>query len=285
MKNYLKAVPGNKETSLMWFTGYLINIFAWTIGAAVFVLVADSFWSSEKEPWQTFFVSFIQFAPCLIAVLITTKLFGRKVLTVVTSEQKFSIRNLRFGILSWMAVLGTGTFISWAADPSALKYTFDISTFAPALLVLLLLLPIQVSAEELFFRGFIPQSLSRTSMSDSLVITISTLIFALPHLLNPEATSDPVWSLIAYSAMGFGWLMAAKWLGGLEVAIGAHLANNFFGLAIVGYENSVVESSSIWVGPEAQMQSSAIALWITVGIWLFIVKKLRVSKLNSVTEG
>jgi hypothetical protein len=64
------------------------------------------------------------------------------------------------------------------------------------------------------------------------------------------------------------------------VAIGAHLANNFFGLAIVGYENSVVEPSSIWVGPEAKMQFSAIALWVTIGIWLLIVKKLKVSKTN-----
>ena len=274
MKNYLKPIPGNNETSLMWLVGYLINLLAWTFGAGVIALAAGMIWVDEKAPWQTFFASFIQFIPCLLAVLIATKLFGRRLLTAVTSEPKFSFRNLRFGILSWTAVLGAGTLISWAADPTALKYTFNISTFAPALMILLLLLPIQVSAEELFFRGFIPQSLSRTKMPEGLVVAFSALIFALPHLLNPEASSSLIWSLIAYSAMGFGWLMAARWLGGLEIAIGAHLANNFFGLAIVGYENSVVAPSSIWVGPAAQMQSTAIALWVTIGIWLFIVKKI-----------
>ncbi len=284
MNNFLKPTPGNSETSLMWFVGYLINFFAWTVGAATFAFVAGGIWQDELEPWQSFVVSFIQFAPCLVAVLFAVKLFGRKPLTVVTGQTKFSFKNLRFGIISWLAVLGIGTLINWAADPSALKYTFNISTFLPALFVLLLLLPIQVSAEELFFRGFIPQSLSRTRISEKLVVAISAVIFATPHLLNPEAASEPLWSLIAYGAMGFGWLMAAKWLGGLEIAIGAHFANNFFALVIVGYENSVVSPSSIWIGPEAQMQSSAVAHWVTVGIRLLVVKKLRVKKLNSETR-
>lgn len=278
MNNFLKPVPGKTETTLKWFAGYIINFFAWTFGALLFAYAAGIAFSGKLEPWQSFFVSFIQFVPCLIAVIYAVKLFGRNPLTVVTSESKFSFKNLRFGIFSWIAVLGIGTLISWAAEPSSLRFTFNISSFLPALAVLLVLLPIQVSAEELFFRGFIPQSLSRTRMSEGLIVVISALIFAAPHLLNPEASSQPIWSLIAYSAMGFGWLMAAKWVGGLEIAIGAHFANNFFALVIVGYENSVVSPSSIWIGPEAQMQGSAIALWITVGIWLLVVRKLRVKK-------
>ncbi len=278
MNNFLKPIPGKSETTLMWFAGYIINFFAWTFGALIFAYAAGIAFSGKLEPWQSFFVSFIQFVPCLIAVIYAVKLFGRNPLTVVTSESKFSFKNLRFGIVSWMTVLGIGTLISWAADPSSLRFTFNISSFLPALVVLLVLLPIQVSAEELFFRGFIPQSLSRTRMSEGLIVVISALIFAAPHLLNPEASSQPIWSLIAYSAMGFGWLIAAKWVGGLEIAIGAHFANNFFALVIVGYENSVVSPSSIWIGPEAQMQSSAIALWITVGIWLLVVRKLSAKK-------
>lgn len=278
MNNFLKPVPGKTETTLKWFAGYIINFFAWTFGALLFAYAAGIAFSGNLEPWQSFFVSFIQFVPCLIAVIYAVKLFGRNPLTVVTSESKFSFKNLRFGIFSWIAVLGIGTLISWAAEPSSLRFTFNISSFLPALAVLLVLLPIQVSAEELFFRGFIPQSLSRTRMSEGLIVVISALIFAAPHLLNPEASSQPIWSLIAYSAMGFGWLMAARWVGGLEIAIGAHFANNFFALVIVGYENSVVSPSSIWIGPEAQMQGSAIALWITVGIWLLVVRKLRVKK-------
>jgi membrane protease YdiL (CAAX protease family) len=280
MIDYLKPTRGRSENAAMWFVGYAIMFFAWTIGAGIFALVPSIAWGDQLEPWQSFFASFFQFVPILGSVIGAAYLLGRKPITLITSRGSFSTKNLLFGILSWSSILLVASLIGWAADPASLKFTFNLGTFAPALLVLILLLPIQVCAEELFFRGFIPQSLSRGNMPAGFVVLISTLLFAAPHLLNPEAQSEPVWSLIAYSSMGFGWLMAAKWLGGLEVAIGAHLANNFFGLAIVGYENSVVEPSSIWVGPAAEMQFSAIALWVTIGIWLLIVKKLKVSKTN-----
>lgn len=277
MIDYLKPVRGQTENAAMTFVGYALIFLAWTIGAAIF-LILGTIAFGEDQPWETFAVSLGQFIPILAAVIGATYLFKRKPITVITSRGHFSFKIFCIGALSWGGLLVLGSLMSWALDPSSLKFTFNLTTFIPALIVLILLLPIQVSAEEVFFRGFIPQSLSRTKLSDGLIVLISSLLFAVPHLLNPEAQAEPLWSLLAYTAMGFGWLQAAKWFGGLEIAIGAHLVNNFFGLAIVGYENSVVAPSSIWIGPPAQMQSTAIALWVIVGIWLLILKKIKTAK-------
>ena len=275
MSDYLKPNRGARENAAMTFAGYGIIFLGWTFGAALFITVAMSAlnFHDMDSPWKNFLVSFSQFIPILAAVIGVTILLGRKPLTLITSESKFSFSKLGLGVISWGGLLILGATIGWAIDPSSLKFTFDPASFFPALFVLIVLLPIQVGAEELFFRGFIPQSLTRTNLSSASIVLISTLLFTLPHLLNPEAKSQPIWAVIAYSSMGFGWLVAARWSGGLEVAIGAHIINNFFGLAIVGYEDSVVAPSSIWVGPAANMQTTAIALWLTVGIWLLLVKR------------
>lgn len=275
MIDYLKPIRGRSENPGMTLIGYLIISLAWTVGAGTFALVSAAAWGKSPQPWQAFVSSFGQFIPILIAVIVAIYLFGRKPKTLITSRNKFSYGNLIVGMMSWGSILVLSSLLGWAANPDSLKFTFDLTTFIPALLVMILLMPIQVSAEEVFFRGYIPQTLSRTKISSGFVVLISSLLFALPHLLNPEAQAEPLWSLLAYSAMGFGWLVAAKWFGGLEIAIGAHFINNFFGLAIIGYENSVIAPSSIWVGPAAQMQSAAIALWVSVGIWLLIIKRFR----------
>lgn len=273
MSSYLRPIRGLNENAAMTFAGFGLVILAWTVGAGIFALIPSVIWGEDLAPWQVYFISFVQFVPILAAVVGATYLFKRNPRTLISLDGKFSWKKFRLGVFSWGAILLSTTGLSLLLNPSSLKYTFEVSNFLPALIVLISLLPIQVLSEELFFRGYLPQTLSRTKISDGLIILISTLAFAFPHLMNPEAQSEPVWSLIAYSSMGFGWLFAARKLGGVEVAIGAHLANNFFGLTIVGYENSVVAPSSIWVGPAANMQSSAIALWVTVGIWLLILKR------------
>ncbi|MEN9692672.1 MAG: hypothetical protein RLZZ330_316, partial [Actinomycetota bacterium] len=88
-------------------------------------------------------------------------------------------------------------------------------------------------------------------------------------------------SLLAYGALGFAWLTAARWFGGIEITFGAHLVNNFYGLALVGYQNSVVTSSPVFIGPAPQMNATAISMWITVGIWLLIIKKFRKVELTN----
>lgn len=281
MKSYLHPVRGVRENSAVTFAGYGLVILAWTFGAGIFALIPALLWGEDLASWQVYFISFVQFVPIFAAIVGATLLFKRSPLTLISFDAKFSWTNFKIGAISWLAILLSATGLSLLANPGSLKYTFNLTSFLPAIIVLICLLPIQVLSEELFFRGYLPQSLTRTKLSENSIFLISTIAFALPHLLNPEAQSEPVWSLIAYSAMGFGWIYAAKKFGGLEIAIGAHLANNFFGLTIVGYENSVVAPSSIWVGPAANMQSSAIALWITVGIWLLIIKRINIRKQTS----
>ena len=275
MKNFFEPVRGQNENAASIFLSFMTILFAWIFLASIFVIIPTMLWTINPKPWQVLFTSLIGFVPVLPSFLIVSKILAREVFTFVTTQSRFSFRNFFIGVGSWGSLLLIGTLISFAEDSNGLKFVFDAQSFLIALLVLVILLPIQVASEELIFRGFIPQSLSFFKIPRNLVVLLSALAFAAPHLLNPEAQSEPIWSILAYGSLGFAWLTAARWFGGLEITIGAHLINNFYGLAIVGYENSVLTSSPIFIGPAPQMNSTAIAMWVTVGLWLLMIKRFK----------
>src|SRR3712207_1221567 len=69
----------------------------------------------------------------------------------------------------------------------------------------------------------------------------------LPHLLaNPELDSNFVLVALYYFAFGafFAWVSLRD--GTLELAIGAHAANNLYGAVVLGFEGSALNTPSLF---------------------------------------
>jgi uncharacterized protein len=79
---------------------------------------------------------------------------------------------------------------------------------------------VAATAEELVFRGYLLQQMAAFSHRIGLAVLGSSLAFALIHLEFAPA------ALAARTLTGVAFCWAALRLGGLEFAIGAHLANN-----------------------------------------------------------
>ena len=60
----------------------------------------------------------------------------------------------------------------------------------PFVLAALLLTPLQCAAEELVFRGYVLQGLGRLLRNPLVLVVLSGLLFAIPHLLNPEVDGE-----------------------------------------------------------------------------------------------
>ena len=221
--------------------------------------------------WQRLVVDFSGAVPVLLLSLAVPILYGRRVLTLMTSASKFRFTIFFIGVGVWGVLLIISAAISWALDPTSFTWSFNASAFVPLLAISIVVIPIQVASEELLYRGVIPQALGRAFRSDMLVIAIATLLFALPHLLNPEAKNQPLLALVTYSAISLSWVVAVwKW-GGLEISLGAHLINNVFGILIVGYENSVVRTSPLWMTPAPDMTLTAVSSVITGVVWFAVL--------------
>lgn len=148
--------------------------------------------------------------------------------------------------------------------------------------LVLILTPIQTSAEEFVFRilpvrAMNPNTLKTTTVRCFLTSLVSALLFAAPHIANREvagATSRTI-VLLYYAFFGF----SATWLslrtGGFELSLAVHAANNLFVALIMTYPSSSLPSIGlVEVQREAGTVFDLIQISVTmVMVFLFIPKE------------
>jgi len=103
----------------------------------------------------------------------------------------------------------------------------DLSTYLPLLIVGAITIFIQVTAEELLYRGYTMQFMRRLTANPVLIVGISGLLFAAIHIGNVVLNGMPWYGDLIYLFDGlvYGWL---AWRSrSLWMPIGFHLANNF----------------------------------------------------------
>ena len=272
MTNFFRPERGKNENAGTVLLGiWLMFMGVFVLGYYTSVLM-DSVLGNAI--WQELVVAFSSAVPVLLLSLIVPLVYGRRIITLFTSAQRFRWRVFALGIGVWGGLLVLSALVAWIVDPTSFEWSLDAKEFIPLLAVSALFIPIQIASEELLYRGVIPQALGRALRSDVFVIVLSTLLFALPHLLNPEASAEPGFALITYSAISLSWVVAVwKW-GGLEISLGAHFINNVFGILIVGYENSVVRTAPMWMTPAPDMALTAVSSVITSVLWFVILHQV-----------
>lgn len=96
------------------------------------------------------------------------------------------------------------------------------------------LLFIQITAEELVFRGYLQQQLAARFKGFFWWMILPSLVFALGHY-KPDV--DPMLAvMIVFATLLFGVIAAdlTRLTGSLAAAMGLHFANNFFSLLVIG---------------------------------------------------
>ena len=107
------------------------------------------------------------------------------------------------------------------------------------LVVIMLTSPLQATAEEVFFRGYLMQALGSLVAQPWFGVVVSAVVFALLH----GTQNLPLF----LDRLGFGLLAAVLvWrTGGLEAGIAAHIINNVFAYVLAGLTTSVAEIRAI----------------------------------------
>lgn len=275
MNLYLNPVRGRNENWGRVILALWMLITAWLFVGSVCVLVLDSILPASDQPARELLVNLSGFIPLFAAGLFVPTIYGRPALTAITGSPRFSFALFGFGAAAWAAFMLVSTGLSYKFNPELFTWTFKTELFIPAVVVGLILLPIQTGAEELFFRSFVTQTFSRVTSSKVTITIISSLLFAIPHLPNPEAQAKPLAAIIAYGSIGWAFTASAIMFGRLEIAMGAHFFNNFFSLFIVGYADSTLPSAALWTTPAGDMNATAIAAVIFTTLWLTTLRALK----------
>jgi membrane protease YdiL (CAAX protease family) len=193
--------------------------------------------------------------------------------TLITTRQSISWRRIFQGAAVWGVIMLCSVVIQSVLFPERYVWTFDAQRWLLFFILALLLTPIQCAAEEVFFRGYLLQAFGRISRHPLVAASLSSVMFTLPHLANPEVTANGMWIMVVtYFAMGLFFALVALRDARLELSIGAHTANNFFLMVFFGYKDSPLPASAMFTtqayDPVFSLVSVVVSSWVFYA-WFF----------------
>jgi len=197
----------------------------------------------------------------------------RPLLSLVTPEARIDWRRVARGALVWAVIAAAIVVIEDALYPGRYYLSFDAGRFFAFLALVLILTPIQAGAEELVFRAYAMQGLAVIMRRPALVAVASSVIFTVPHLLNPEVRQYGV-LVMAANYFAIGMLLATVTLrdGRLELAIGLHAVNNVFLALVANYEGSALTTESVFTATELDPVYSLVTIVAGTAVfhaWIF----------------
>jgi membrane protease YdiL (CAAX protease family) len=148
-----------------------------------------------------------------------------------------------FGII---AVLTIGlTLMDFYSNPDDYVVQFELIPFLIMAVISIILIPIQTSFEELFFRGYMMQGIGVITRSKWIPLIATSVIFGGLHFFNPEV--DKLGNIIMIYYIGTGLFLGIITLmdEGLELAMGFHAATNLIAALLVTADWTVLQTNSI----------------------------------------
>lgn len=216
------------------------------------------------------------FILAFLAILLVARLVHqRPIASLVAPGRPIRWGRIAQGFGAWFVVAAVTTVVEAVIFPGRYSLTLDPENLLPFAVVAVLLFPLQSSAEELFFRGYVLQGLGLLTRSRLLLAIITGLIFAGLHIENPEVGAE-FWLVMGfYFVFGLGLALLAQRDNGLELALGIHAANNLFTALFANFKGSAVESPSIFTAsgftPWYSLVSTIIGLAIIY--WVFFRRR------------
>lgn len=132
---------------------------------------------------------------------------------------------------------------------------------------------VQVSAEEIVFRGYVQQQLAARFRSPLVWMVLPSVLFALGHYLPDTAGENAL--MIAVWAGVFGIMMAdlTARAGTLGPAIAVHLWNNVSAILIVSLPDDL-SGLALYLAPFGMENAAAMRAWLPVDFAMMFVSWL-----------
>lgn len=212
----------------------------------------------------------------VLGVYLAVRLIHRRPFrTIITPARSIAWGRLFQGFGVWFVLAGLTSMVEALLYPGRYVWTPDLEHFIPFVFLALILVPIQTSAEEFFFRGYILQGVGLRVRNIWALSVISGILFMVPHFLNPEASVNYALMGLYYFSMGAFLAYITLRDGRLELALGVHAANNLFSALFANYTVTVMPSPSLFTvtvldavysAPAALIGMVIFAL-LFIGLW------------------
>ncbi len=246
---------------LKYLLGSFLVIIASTIGQLpLFIAVALKLYDNENDfpkidqialtqtldKNTTLFLILFSFLFALIGIFIVLKLLHKQsIKTIITTRNKIDINRILFSFGIWSVFIIITTIISYYINPKDYVLIFDPYNFLILAIISILLIPVQTSVEELIFRGYLMQGFGLLSKNRFFPLLLTSLIFGLMHIANPEIEKMGYIALVYYIGTGLFLGILTLMDEGLELSLGFHAANNLVGALLITSDWSAFQTNSI----------------------------------------
>jgi membrane protease YdiL (CAAX protease family) len=206
-----------------------------------------------------------------LALRLLIRWLHRKPLTsVMTGRDRFAWGRAFFAFAVWMVVSGGSAFLLLPAESYSLQ--FDLRLFLPLLAIALLLVPIQTTFEEVLFRGYLMQGVGLATGSKLVALIVTTLLFVVLHLSNPEfGSATYTTGFLAYLSLSLLFGLATVLDDGIEIAAGLHAANNLFLVLILSPTDGSFTTYSIFTSKLSALLQFSPGLDIALAVLAFAI--------------
>ena len=265
----------NNSTLPLPFSHYIYSFFAiqilWMVGGNY--LTGQLYYLSSSSvfaisPILMYVIQHANFFLLLILLIIFIKVVHKtSILSFITDHKRFNIKGLFLGLGVWLGamIINSGLNIVLLQQRVIIPHSDDFSIHILMVLVALLCSPVQAFSEEVLFRSFFYNAFKQKAVNKYIISSIAALFFTLAHLSNSELTlfNSPFLILLYYFLSGFFFMLIVYHYGGIEVALGAHIMNNFYITTIMNYEKSSIFSHPYFIIEKTNIYADIILLTLT----------------------
>lgn len=203
---------------------------------------------AQKGSNQVLFENLLPFSIGLGGVFFWVKyVHNQRIRTLTTSRKKVDWKRVFFAFTLWGFITALFIFIDYQVSSEDYILNFQLEPFLYLMLIAIFLIPLQTSFEEYFFRGYLMQGLGVATKNRWFPLIVTSLVFGLLHIANPEVEKLGYGILVYYIGTGFFLGIITLMDEGLELALGFHAANNLITALLVTANWTAFQTNSVLI--------------------------------------
>ncbi|WP_370226277.1 lysostaphin resistance A-like protein [Mesoflavibacter sp.] len=295
--DYIKQAFYAKHDVWRYIVGLLIILVAWQFVGAIPLMIAlvlavvkqngdlnntptDIAGLVDLLGQNSFLVlMLISFLIGLISLFLVVKFIHNQSFTsLTTARAKVDWKRVLFSFFFWGIISSAMVILDYQLTPEDYVWNFDLQKFLVLAVIGIVLLPFQTSFEEYLFRGYLMQGIGVIARNRWLPLVITSVIFGVMHIANPEVEKLGYVIMVYYIGTGFFLGIITLMDEGMELALGFHAANNLFTALLVTADWTALQTDSILkdISEPGEMALGEIfvPVFIVFPILLFIFSKM-----------
>jgi uncharacterized protein len=149
--------------------------------------------------------------------------------------------------LVWTVISVLWMVYSLKSDPGNFRLNNTSNSLIILAVLALTLIPFQAAFEEILFSGYLMQGFAVLARNRWVPIIFTSVLFGLMHGLNPEVQQYGFMTMMPqYIFFGVVFAVLTMFDDGIEMAIGAHAANNIFLSVMVTHDDMALQTPALY---------------------------------------